>query len=265
MTKKLRFKNEMQEDAKVSPIVENAKLPEMDDSSAKRKTTPKASKLMDDDVESEKAMMMSIDKQDRRFMKPVPEELYAETIGKTSSKDIASTGEIDEQEELPKARSVGKGEGYVRLCLRVKGNKISLVGARTVEGPLVTPKKIHSGLIYEANYDQKRIGFGWIADAGERRSFPHPKPKPGQEGHHVTDLSSFEFNARISKEDFVKANLPDVEVSVYRVKEEPQDASVSPERFDVQFSRELREVAHLKGINLNKLNDDDKKELQKLK
>lgn len=255
MTKKLRFKNEMQKDAKASPIVENAKLPEMDDST-KRKTPPKGSRLMDDAVKNEKAMM-SGDNKDGGFMKPAPKEL--------STKNIASPGKMDEQEELPKAHSKVKGEGYVRLRLRVTGDKISVVGARTVEGPLVTPEKIHSGLIYEASYDQKRIGFGWIAEAAESRSFPPPEPAPGQEGHHITELSSFEFNARITKEEFAKANLPDVEVSVYRVKEEPKSKVISSDKLGEQFSRELREVAHLKGINLNKLDDDDKKELQKLK
>lgn len=262
MTEKLRFKNEMQKNAKASLIVENAKLPEMGDDSTKGKTFPKGSRLMEDAVKTEKATIIGGDVKNGKFMKPVPKEL---AVKKTGSKNIASPKEMDVQEELPKASSKGKDEGYVRLRLRVQGDKISVVGARTVEGPLLTPEKIHSGLIYETSYDRKRIGFGWIADAAESRSFPPKDPAPGQEGHHVTELSSFEFNARITKEEFAKANLSDVEISVYRVKEEPPNESFSSDKLGEQFSRELREVAYLKGINLNKLNDDDKKELQKLK
>jgi hypothetical protein len=168
----------------------------------------------------------------------------------------------EQEEKAAVIRKAAAKENYVRLRLHVKNGQISVAGARTVEGPLVMPSKLHSGLAYEVTCGKKRIGLGSIEDSAVRRGFPHPESAPaGQEGHSVVEQQEFEFTVRIQQKEFSPWALPRISVSVYRVKGETPDSPVMPEMLSTQFSRELREVAKLKGIHLKKLSRKLQKEI----
>jgi hypothetical protein len=163
--------------------------------------------------------------------------------------------------EPPRTRATARGrDGYVRLRMRVtEGGRLTVVGAKAVEGPLVEPK-LQGALVYEATIGGRRVAAGGIADAGEQRSFPDPKAKlPEMKGHHVVELSSYEVNVRVPRAAVRTAELPKLDVGLFRVKEDLPDeatalAASAPEApLTAHFGRELREVARLKGIKPDRL------------
>ena len=162
--------------------------------------------------------------------------------------------------EAPKARSAARAkDGYVRLRVRVtEGGRLTVVGAKAVEGELVEPK-LQGALAYEATLGPRRIAAGGIPDVGEQRSFPDPNAKlPEMKGHHVTQLPSYDVNVRVPRSEVKLAELPKLEVALFRIKEDlPEEATelaaAGPAPLGDQFQRELREVARLKGIKPDKL------------
>jgi hypothetical protein len=86
-----------------------------------------------------------------------------------------------------------------------------------------------------------------------RRSFPPPEPAPGQEGHYFTPAPSYEFIARVPKAAISLDALPDVDVALYGIKEGPVPRTEGPEPLAAVHPRQLREVARLRGIDLDAL------------
>ena len=229
----------MQTGRGIKPVVGNTRLPRMTD------TPPEATPI------GGKTLLMAA--------KP-----KADT-GKTKRMPPASTAVLRQTKtrpdmEAPKAKAAARAQdGYVRLRLRVtEGGRLTVVGAKAVDGEFVEPK-LQGALAYEAALGPRRIAAGGIPDVGEQRSFPDPKaPLPEMKGHHVTELASYEVNVRVPRGAVKAAELPKLEVVLFRIKEDlPADAAVlaaaEPAPLGDQFRRELREVARLKGIKPDKL------------
>jgi hypothetical protein len=162
---------------------------------------------------------------------------------------------LAEQKEGPATREVTEdGPGYVRLRLRVRDGEISVLSAKSVEGPLVDGK-LQGALAYEVTLGQKRVAAGAIPDVGEQRSYPVPKGRGEQAGHFVTRLDSYEVNVRVPKDRVSVAALSRLEVALYRVKEELPIVHAHELRdisIGTQFDRHVREVGRLKGLQPDK-------------
>jgi hypothetical protein len=158
---------------------------------------------------------------------------------------------------------VPKNDGYVRLQLRVSGEKVSVVGARAVEGPLVQESKLDGDLVYEAVLDGRRVSVGSIPDAGVKRSFPAPDGRGEMQGHFVTELESFDVAVRLPASDVSLSALPKLDIALYRLKEELPRQSLDERPLAEQFGRELREVGRIKGIRPDRLDESFRLELKK--
>ena len=214
------------------PVIENPRLPRMTDE-------PPAEKLVGGK---------------RRVMKAKPK---ADT-GKTKRMAPVVKGTVRQPKTHPemqpkKTRRSARGrEGYVRLRLRVtESGRLRVVGAKAVEGPLVDPK-LQGAMAYEVTLAGQRLAAGGIPDVGERRSFPDPDATdPEMQGHHVSPAPVYEVNVRVPKADVTPAQLPDLEIALFRIKDDLPDAApaLAGERgIGERFERELREVGRLKGI-----------------
>lgn len=222
------------------PVVSSARLPRMAD------TPPKPTL-----VGGKKLLMVAKPKADAGKARRMPPVRKA-TVRQTKTRPDM---------EAPKTRATARArEGYVRLRVRVtEGGRLTVVGAKAVEGELVEPK-LRGALAYEAVVGGKRVAAGGIPDVGEQRSFPDPKAKiPEMKGHHVVELPSYEVNVRVPRAAVKAAELPKLEVALFRIKEDlPEEATAmaalaAEAPLGVQFERELREVARLKGIKPDKL------------
>jgi hypothetical protein len=157
--------------------------------------------------------------------------------------------------KVTRATAAQQPEGYVRLRLSVTDGVATIVGAQAVEGPLVEPK-LQGALAYEVTVGQRRVAAGGVPDIAERRSFPDPDGRGEMRGHHVEELSTYEVTVRVPKERVSAAQLPQLEVALYRLKEdlaEPRVERLAAGPIGSQFKRELREVGRMKGVRLDQL------------
>lgn len=183
--------------------------------------------------------------------------------GKAKRMAAVATGtvrqpKIHPEMEAPKTRpTAARKDGYVTLRVRVsESGRLQVVGAKAVEGPLVDPK-LQGALAYEVTLGPRRLAAGGIPDVGEQRSFPDPKATvPEMKGHHVVPVPTYEVNVRVPKAEVAAAELPKLEIALFRIKEElPEEAAAlaAEKPIGEQFERELREVGRLKGIKPDKL------------
>jgi hypothetical protein len=184
----------------------------------------------------------------RKRMEPVPKK------GAKKGAAARRKGALPDQLEPKPSRGDAPGEqGYVRIRVRVENGELSVQDLRHVDGPLVANEELHGDLAYEATIGGTRISSGAIPDVPTLRSFPHPEPAPGQEGHHFTPATSFEFLVRIPKEAVSERALPRLGIAVYRIKEGPVPRTEGPEPLGQRFPKELREIGRVRGIRVEHL------------
>jgi hypothetical protein len=114
---------------------------------------------------------------------------------------------------------------------------------------------LHGALVYEVTVGSERLSGGTVPDPGVRRAFAPPAESraPGVEGHHVVQVPGYDFTARVPTTRVSSANLPDVQVAVYRL-EGGQVVQPSVDRpLPEQVGHLVEEVARLRGIRLAEL------------
>lgn len=143
--------------------------------------------------------------------------------------------------------------GYLRLRVHVEDGEMTVQDITAVEGPLIAHEPLHGDFAWEALVAGKRVASGAIPDAGVRRAFPPRDPAPGQEGHFFTTAPSFDFMVRIPRELVTESKLRRLEIPIYRIKEGGLPQTDGPEPLAERFSREIREVGRLRGVDLSQL------------
>jgi hypothetical protein len=180
---------------------------------------------------------------------PVPAKGGQNVMHPTASiKAEAAAGELPSQEPAQPAKSAKPSEGYIRLRVRVENGKMSVVDSHDVEGPLIESEGVHAGYAYEVSVGSKRLHSGSIPDLSVVRSFPNPEGPPEERGHHITELSTYDFHVRVPRKKISASMLPKTEIALYRVKEPAQAKPLGARLLSTTFERELREVSRLKGI-----------------
>jgi hypothetical protein len=146
-------------------------------------------------------------------------------------------------------RTAPRGEGYVRLRVRVgEDGRTSIVGSHFVDSTLVQPSAIYGNFAYEITEGDKRLHLDSIPDLGVFRSFVNPEGPPEERQHHMYELKTYEFDARVPAQALAEATLPKVAIALYRVKEARPAMPIGIQPLHVQYQRELREVARLDGV-----------------
>lgn len=148
-----------------------------------------------------------------------------------------------------KRKALG-GEGYVRLRVRVdEDGGASVVGSHYVDSTLIEPSAIHGNFVYEVTEDGKRLHLDSIPDLGVFRSFVNPDGPPEERQHHIYELKSYEFDARVPAQGLAAAALPKVAITLYRVKEARPEMPIGAKPIHIQYGRELREIARVDGVS----------------
>jgi hypothetical protein len=227
---------EMSRDPKAEPIVEDPRRPEMSERPRRPRRISGKVLLMPDEP--------TPPKRGTNRMSPVPK--------KTGSGRQPSE-RPDQLEPEPRRQARSEEPGYVRLRVHVEDGEMSVQDITHVEGPLIEHEPLHGDFAYEVLVSGKRVASGSIPDAGVMRSFPHPDPAPGQEGHHFTPATSFDFLIRVPKAAASESSLRRMQIPLYRIKEAPLPQTEGPESLGERFEKELREVGRIRGIKLDEL------------
>jgi hypothetical protein len=157
-------------------------------------------------------------------------------------------------EKKPSRKAAGPpSERYVRFRIRVKDGKMSIVDSHLVEGSLLTPDTVGGNYMYEVTLGEKRLHLDSIPDLGVKRSFTNITGIHDETREHITHLSTYEFDIRVPEKDLIAEDLPKIDIALYRTKERPAKMTRGLKPLDVEFERELRVVARLKGINAKML------------
>lgn len=236
-----------------SPVIENPRLAKMGEGSDRPRLI--GGKILQMPVHP------VLSRGGKKMMNPIMMNTEREA-DKFERTDIDYPEQEERKEMTRKRTSKQRNEGYLRIRLRVKDRKMSLVEVHKVDGPLITENEIQDNLVYEASISSKRIAIGSIIDVGVNRSYPNPGV-PGQEGHFFIEVPSYEFDARLPIEDLSLSLLPKVEIAVYRVKGQV-NKSIGEKSVAVEFIDELREVARLKGIAIKRLSQKSQTEIRNL-
>jgi len=153
-------------------------------------------------------------------------------------------------------------EGYVRLRVLVQDGELSVVGAKFVEGPLAPMETLHPGLAYEMTLGARRIAAGAIADAGVWRSYPDPLGRAEMQGHHITEVPSYEIAVRVPAQELSMSALPKARITLYRWRGAAPAAPVAGRSLKAQLKGRVETVATLKGIRLSRLSKHAQAELR---
>lgn len=228
---------EPRQSGKGEAIVEHPHLTAMDEHKVEHREVRGAVRLMDEHAPAFTASS-------RGEMPPVPHDPGANHA-------VKADDELPPQQPAPSRQAAAGGEGYLRLQMRVEDGEVSVVGASHVPGPLAPAPAMHGGFAYEVTLGSEQLAAGDVPDPGVRRGFVRPDDPSG--GHHIVDVSSYEFTARIPGASMSAVKLPDVQVSVYRL-DPAQVVQPTRERPLRAHAGQLAdEVASLRGIRLESL------------
>jgi hypothetical protein len=158
---------------------------------------------------------------------------------------VAAYPDQTPREEAP---STGKGEQYVRLQMRLWGDRLSVVDSHLIDGPLGQVTGFPTGDAYEVTLDGRLLHAGALPDLGVQRSFPVPDGTGVQRGHFVTERDVIEFMARVPARELTPETIGRVRVTLHRVTEETRAPRLGSEPLQRQFERQLRVVAELEGL-----------------
>jgi hypothetical protein len=87
------------------------------------------------------------------------------------------------------------GQGYLRFRVRVTDNRMRIVGAQAVDGPLALSPSFVGEHAYEVTLDARPIALEGLPDLGVSRSYP----RPDYHEHHITARPTYEFNVRVPR------------------------------------------------------------------
>jgi hypothetical protein len=187
---------------------------------------------------------------------PKDSENQMEPLPKPTARARRQRLPVEDQTEMSPEPAASATESYIRIRMRLEGGALSVQDIRKVDGPLVAHEELLGDLAYEVTVRGRRVASGSLPDVGVARGFPHPDPAPGQEGHKFVPALSHDVVVRVPSGAVSLKALPRVDVALYRVKEGPLPKTEDDEPLTARFEKELREVARLRGIDIDALPKD---------
>jgi hypothetical protein len=153
-----------------------------------------------------------------------------------------SAAPTTEMQAHPRAAASEPAESYLRLRVRVTDDRMRVIDAKSVDGPLTHSPSFAGEHAYEASLDSQAIAIEGLPDVGVSRSYP----RPGEHEHHIADRRTFEFTARIARAALPANALGRLALTVYRF----PDASGKSVKSSLsrEFGQQAKVVARLDGI-----------------
>jgi hypothetical protein len=153
-------------------------------------------------------------------------------------------------DQIPVDRPAGAGgaagEQYIRLRVRMHGDRLTVLDSHLVDGPLGQAQGFSAAHVYELTLGDRLLHAGELPDLGLQRSFVNPdNPKAG---HFITERPITEFTARVAAHEVTPETVHRITLRVHRVKAEARDGQLGAAPLAARFPREIRPVAELVGL-----------------
>jgi hypothetical protein len=164
--------------------------------------------------------------------------------------EYSGAGDTDRPDQQPVGGGPAgaPGERYVRLRMRVRGDRLSVVDSHLVDGPLGQSTSFQGANAYEVTYQDRLLHAGTIPDLGMQRSFPNPEGPADQRGHHLTPRDVFEFAARVPAHELTAETIGGIRVALHQVQEATSAPRLAATPLAVQFEGRMQPVAELVGL-----------------
>lgn len=161
--------------------------------------------------------------------------------------DHPSAGWPDQQAARTR-RTGAPDEQYVRLRIRVRGDRLTVVDSHLIDGPLAQSTTFHGADAYEVTYHDRLLHAGTVADPNTQRSFPSPDGPEELRGHNVTPREVYEFTARVPAADITEQTRSDIHVRLHRITEPATTTHLEAAPLATQLEGRLTQVAELVGL-----------------
>jgi hypothetical protein len=170
-----------------------------------------------------------------------------EAASRESAEQLPSGGYPDQQAARTR-RTGAPAEQYVRLRIRVRGDRLTVVDSHLVDGPLAQSATFHGANAYEVTYHDRLLHAGTVADPNTQRSFPIPDGPEELRGHHITPREIYEFTARVPASDVTEQTREGIQVRLHRIDEPTTADRVASTPLGAQFEGRLTQLAELTGL-----------------
>lgn len=158
--------------------------------------------------------------------------------------DTAVNGVSSEQEPV----MAGPAEdGYVRMVVHYADGQLSVTDAREVDGPLVQPATLSSGLAHELRVGDRPVAVGSMPDAATNRSFSEIGPS-GPQPHHIYQRDEFDFVVRVPRAALRGADPASIAVELVEIRTDGRLAQVSGRPLTEDPALNARPVASLGSL-----------------
>jgi hypothetical protein len=178
----------------------------------------------------------------------------AETADEKAGGALAAHGHHPDGEHPAQEPRSGDGPGrpaeqYVRLRVRVRGDRLTVLDSHLVDGPLAAPTTLHGAGVYEVTVGDRLVHAAAVPDLGlDQRSFPNLEGPPDQRGHHFTERATSEFSVRIPAEELTAETIGTVQVRLHRLVEPASGVRVGAQSLGAQLHERVEPVAELIGL-----------------
>ncbi|GAA1593121.1 hypothetical protein GCM10009804_57020 [Kribbella hippodromi] len=153
-----------------------------------------------------------------------------------------------DQVAVESGRSGVAGEQYVRLRIRVRGDRLTVLDSHLVDGPLAQTAAFQGANAYEVTYQDRLLHAGTVADPNTQRSFPNPQGPAEQQGHNVTPREVYEFIARVPAADVTPDTRTGIRVRLHQIQEPTTTDRLGAAPLAAQFEGRITPVAELVGL-----------------
>jgi hypothetical protein len=154
-----------------------------------------------------------------------------------------------EMQSRPAAAAADTNQGYLLLRVRVINDKIQIISAKTVDGPLAQPASLIGQHAYEVVLDAQQLAVEGIADIAVSRSYP----RPWQHEHHIVQRQDFEFNIRIPRSAVPSNALDRIKINLFQFPDALPKAISGRALLSRQFGNQARIIATLDGITADRI------------
>lgn len=179
-----------------------------------------------------------------RAVKPA----YNREAASRESTEQSPSGGYPDQQAARTGRTGAAGEQYVRLRIRVRGDRLTVVDSHLVDGPLAQSATFQGANAYEVTYHDRLLHAGTVADPNTQRSFPSPDGPEELRGHHITPREIYEFTARVPASDITEQTRDGIRVRLHRIDEPTTADRVAGTPLATQFEGRLTQLAELTGL-----------------
>jgi hypothetical protein len=179
---------------------------------------------------------------------PTKAALKPGTVRPPSGSSDVPLGDQIARSSRGKSKSGAGSEQYIRIRVRVRNDRLSVVDSHLVDGPLAQTTRFSGMNAYEVTVGDRLLHAEALPDVGVQRSFVNPSGPREQRGHYFTERPIYEFMVRVPANEVSRETIGKMVIRLYRLKDEARTDRLGLAPLSQQFERQTRQIAEIVGL-----------------